>query len=99
MERTDAVGDDSERAVQLAKYLDLDIATKRREAVRADQKCMREYSEANATTFRDALVDDLRNGSLDDEIPPHGTLARVRQTTPDNWADTGRRAQEAVDAR
>ncbi|NQY56694.1 MAG: NAD(P)H-dependent oxidoreductase subunit E [Ilumatobacteraceae bacterium] len=47
----------------------------------------------------DALVDDLRNGALDDEIPPHGTLARVRQTTPDNWADTGRRAQEAVDAR
>ncbi|MEM8621502.1 MAG: NAD(P)H-dependent oxidoreductase subunit E [Actinomycetota bacterium] len=47
----------------------------------------------------DALVDDLRNGSLDDEIPPHGTLARVRQSTPDNWADTGRRAQEAVDAR
>ena len=47
----------------------------------------------------DALVDDLRNGALDDEIPPHGTLARVRQTTPDNWADTGRRAQEAGDAR
>ena len=47
----------------------------------------------------DALVDDLRNGALDDEIPPHGPLARVRQTTPDNWADTGRRAQEAVDAR
>ena len=47
----------------------------------------------------DALVDDLRNGALDDELTPHGTLARVRQTTPDNWADTGRRAQEAVDAR
>ncbi|MEO1055293.1 MAG: NAD(P)H-dependent oxidoreductase subunit E, partial [Actinomycetota bacterium] len=47
----------------------------------------------------DQLVDDLRDGSLSDEIPAHGTLARTRQTTPDNWADTGRRAQEAVDAR
>jgi NADH-quinone oxidoreductase subunit E len=30
----------------------------------------------------DRLVDDLRNGRLDDEIPPHGTLARVRQSIP-----------------
>jgi len=30
----------------------------------------------------DALVDDLRNGRLDDEVPPHGTLARVRQSIP-----------------
>ena len=30
----------------------------------------------------DQLVDDLRNGRLDDEVPPHGTLARVRQTIP-----------------
>ena len=30
----------------------------------------------------DRLVDDLRNGRLDDEIPPHGTLARVRQHIP-----------------
>jgi NADH-quinone oxidoreductase subunit E len=34
----------------------------------------------------DALVDDLRNGRLDDEVPPHGTLARVRQSIP---ADRG----------
>ena len=27
----------------------------------------------------DQLVDDLAAGRLDDEIPPHGTLARVRQ--------------------
>jgi NADH-quinone oxidoreductase subunit E len=47
----------------------------------------------------DALVDDLRAGRLDGEVPPHGTLARVRQTTPDNWADTGRDAQAEVDAR
>ena len=30
----------------------------------------------------DQLVDDLRAGRLDGEIPPHGTLARVRQTIP-----------------
>lgn len=28
------------------------------------------------------LIDDLRAGRLDDEIPPHGTLARVRQHIP-----------------
>lgn len=30
----------------------------------------------------DQLVDDLRAGKLDHEIPPHGTLARVRQSIP-----------------
>ena len=30
----------------------------------------------------DALFDDLRFGRRDDEIPPHGTLARVRQHIP-----------------
>jgi len=30
----------------------------------------------------DRMVDDLRNGRLDDEVPPHGTLARVRQSIP-----------------
>jgi len=30
----------------------------------------------------DQLVEDLRTGHLDDEIPPHGTLARVRQSIP-----------------
>ncbi|TVR21687.1 MAG: NAD(P)H-dependent oxidoreductase subunit E [Ilumatobacter sp.] len=47
----------------------------------------------------DQLVDDLSAGRLTDEIPPHGTLARVRQRTPQNWADTGRAAQAEVDAR
>lgn len=28
------------------------------------------------------LINDLRAGRLDDEIPPHGTLARVRQHIP-----------------
>ncbi|MGH9134763.1 MAG: NADH-quinone oxidoreductase subunit NuoE [Ilumatobacteraceae bacterium] len=47
----------------------------------------------------DQLIDDLRAGRLSDEIPPHGTLARIRQRTPQNWADTGRTAQAEVDAR
>ena len=34
----------------------------------------------------DAMVDDLRAGRLNDEIPPHGTVARVRQHIP---ADRG----------
>jgi NADH-quinone oxidoreductase subunit E len=29
----------------------------------------------------DAIVDDLRNGRLDEEVPPHGTLSRVRRAT------------------
>jgi NADH-quinone oxidoreductase subunit E len=32
----------------------------------------------------DKLVDDLVAGRLDDEVPPHGTLARVRQHIPDD---------------
>lgn len=34
----------------------------------------------------DQLIDDLRNGRLGDEIPPHGTVAKVRQRIP---ADRG----------
>ena len=34
----------------------------------------------------DTLIDDLQAGKLADEIPPHGTLARVRQHIP---ADRG----------
>ena len=42
----------------------------------------------------DQLVEDLRAGRLADEIPPHGTLARVRQKVPaDRWAGTGAAAQ------
>jgi NADH-quinone oxidoreductase E subunit len=47
----------------------------------------------------DDLIDELREGRLDDEIPPHGTLARVRQRTTDGWANTGFEAQARVDAR
>ncbi len=34
----------------------------------------------------DQLIDDLRAGRLDDEVPEHGVLARIRQATTDNWA-------------
>lgn len=38
----------------------------------------------------DALVDDLRADRLADTVPPHGTLARVRQTVAaDRWAGSG----------
>jgi NADH-quinone oxidoreductase subunit E len=30
----------------------------------------------------DTMIEDLRAGRLDDEVPPHGTLARVRQSIP-----------------
>ena len=43
----------------------------------------------------DRLVDDLRAGRLDDEIPPHGTLARIRQHIP---ADRGRRQRRCPTA-
>jgi NADH-quinone oxidoreductase subunit E len=38
------------------------------------------YRVTNATF--DQLVDDLRAGRLDNEIPPHGTLGRNRQHVP-----------------
>lgn len=37
----------------------------------------------------DHLVDDLRAGRLDDEVPPHGTLCRVRRQTPPPAATRG----------
>jgi NADH-quinone oxidoreductase subunit E len=42
----------------------------------------------------DKLVDDLRAGRLADEIPPHGTVARVRQHIP---ADKGAGVQAPED--
>jgi NADH-quinone oxidoreductase subunit E len=48
----------------------------------------------------DRLLDDLRAGRLDAEVPPHGVLARVRQkVAPDRWAGTGIAAQAKADAR
>lgn len=32
----------------------------------------------------DTLIDDLRAGRLDAEIPPHGTVSRIRQHIPDD---------------
>ncbi len=38
----------------------------------------------------DALVDELRAGRLAEEIPPHGTTTRIRQTVPaPRWAGVG----------
>lgn len=47
----------------------------------------------------DQLVAALSAGRLDAEVPPHGTLARMRQRTTDRWANTGAEAQAKVDAR
>lgn len=44
----------------------------------------------------DQLVDDLRAGRLDDEIPPHGTLGRNRQQIPADRA-VGAVAPDDVD--
>jgi NADH-quinone oxidoreductase subunit E len=56
------------------------------------------YKVTNADL--DRLLDDLRAGRLDAEVPPHGTLARVRQkVTAERWAGLGLAAQAKVDAR
>ncbi|HEX4979335.1 MAG TPA: NAD(P)H-dependent oxidoreductase subunit E [Acidimicrobiales bacterium] len=36
------------------------------------------FGDVTAASF-DSLVDDLRAGRLDDVVPPHGTLSRVRR--------------------
>jgi hypothetical protein len=40
------------------------------------------YRYRVTTDQLDRLLDDLAAGSLDAEIPPHGTLAAVRQRIP-----------------
>lgn len=46
----------------------------------------------------DQLVDDLKAGRLDDEVPAHGTLSRVRRVTPRPGDDAGARdAQPAAE--
>ena len=37
------------------------------------------FGSVDAATF-DKLIDDLRTGRLADQVPPHGTLSRVRRT-------------------
>ena len=51
------------------------------------------FGDMDPASF-DSLVEDLRAGRLDDEVPPHGTLSRVRRS-----AGAGSRAgtQPAVD--
>jgi len=44
------------------------------------------YFHRITTDEFDALVDELAAGGRPDEIPPHGTLARVRQHIPDDRA-------------
>ncbi len=46
----------------------------------------------------DALVDDLRSGRLSDEIPPHGTLVRVRRAGGLRVDDATIRAQREATA-
>ncbi|GAC1380432.1 MAG: NADH-quinone oxidoreductase subunit NuoE [Acidimicrobiales bacterium] len=46
----------------------------------------------------DRLVGDLRSGALDDVVPPHGTLARVRQDVPTaRWASSAAAAPRLPD--
>jgi NADH-quinone oxidoreductase subunit E len=40
------------------------------------------YFHKVTPAYFDELVDDLRAGRLDDVVPPHGTLARTRQSIP-----------------
>lgn len=47
----------------------------------------------------DQLIDDLRSGRAVEEIPPFGTLSRVRQRTGDTWSNNGIEAQAIVDER
>lgn len=46
----------------------------------------------------DTLIDDLRAGKLDGEIPRHGTVARVRQTIPADRAVGAVAPEDATDA-
>jgi NADH-quinone oxidoreductase subunit E len=41
----------------------------------------RYFNKVSADDF-DRLIDDLAAGRLDDDVPPHGTLARIRQRIP-----------------
>jgi NADH-quinone oxidoreductase subunit E len=53
------------------------------------------YRYRVTTADLDKLIDDLSRGRLDGEIPPHGTVARVRQHIPSDRA-VGAVAPEAV---
>jgi len=55
------------------------------------------YQFRMTTEKFDALIDDLRSGKLEDEIPPHGVLAQVRQHIPADRA-VGVHPPEAVNS-
>ncbi len=62
------------------------------------------YVGAQTPESFDRLIADLRAGALDGDIPPHGTLIRVRRTTgieadPAAVAEERRVAAEARAAR
>lgn len=46
------------------------------------------YQDRMTPEAFDALVAEIRAGARDD-IPPHGTLARVRQEPTEKWANSG----------
>ncbi len=55
------------------------------------------YVGAQSSATFDALVDDLRAGRLDETVPPHGTLVRVRRSVglqADRAAIVAERAKE-----
>ncbi|HUF32205.1 MAG TPA: NADH-quinone oxidoreductase subunit NuoE [Acidimicrobiales bacterium] len=55
-------------------------------ALQVNYRYVHRVTDADA----DALFDDLRAGRRDDEIPPHGTLTRIRQRpAPDRWVGRG----------
>jgi NADH-quinone oxidoreductase E subunit len=56
------------------------------------------YVGAQTPATFDALLDDLRAGRLDETVPPHGTLVRVRRSVglqADRGAIVAERAKEA----
>jgi hypothetical protein len=57
------------------------------------------YVGAQTPATFDALLDDLRAGRLDETVPPHGTLVRVRRSVglqADRAAIAAERAKEAA---
>ena len=58
----------------------------------------RYFPQVTAEGFDD-IVASLKRGDLDDDVPPHGTLARVRQRVPEGrWAGSGTAAPPLADS-